>query len=335
VLDGSPAAQGRQMAWLAGQRVAPLLRAARVRLLPETLFHGDRSEQWVARMDPAHRDEIDAFAAALGRDAATLRRANVLVDSQCSALVSPARTGQPLLVARNMDFFPAGLIGRHSTLIIQRRPDRLAVASIGWPGYAGVVSGMNAKGLTACVLLHHGMPRHDDGVPVCFRIRELLETCPDVASAAAALHHGPRLASGHYILLADASTSALLWQDTDGIRQDDPVDGWLAASNWGRRDGRPTDRRGRLMLAAANAAQTHGWNRDTLRASIGPSRLWACNAQAMVFVPGERSLDLAIGDALRPAATQDWWRMDLGPVLDGQAPTAQPWQALSSNITAL
>src|SRR5690606_20436751 len=111
---------------------------------------------------PQHRAEIAATAAASGLAEAKLATAHLVIECMCSAIAVLPDQDRPLRVARNMDFFPADLLGAQ-TLVQVWRPDdgRRAVASIGWPGFSGVISGMSDAGLSACILLNFagaGMP---------------------------------------------------------------------------------------------------------------------------------------------------------------------------------
>src|SRR6185436_5650885 len=124
-----------------------------------------------------HRAELRAFARAAHIDAGALQRANLVVDTSCSALVRLAdpATGQPLMVARNMDFFPAAVLGRATLVSVMRPTGKQAFASVGWPGYNGVISGMNARSLSACILLNYASGQARAGTPIAYRAREILE----------------------------------------------------------------------------------------------------------------------------------------------------------------
>ncbi|MCK6487805.1 MAG: C45 family peptidase [Planctomycetes bacterium] len=266
------------------------------------------------------REEIRATAAAAGVAEGSLIAANVLTDTQCSALVSPPLDGRPLMVARNMDFFPAAALGPGTVVMALRPAGRHAFVNVGWPGLAGVVSGMNDAGLTACVLLNHQGRARCEGMPVLFALRTLLEDCASLDQALAALAATP-VASPHYILLADQASSALAWHDRDGFHSHRPEAGWLACSNGPRTaDGMPDDDRGtrlrQLGRGVAPAEVDPAWMRRSLTATY----LAGINAQAMLFVPATRRLELATGTGLHPAALQPWHGLDCAPLLAGGDP---------------
>ncbi len=281
-----------------------------------------RTEALTDGIHADHRAELRAYARAARIDAGALQRANLVVDTCCSALVSlpDAASGRPLMVARNMDFFPAAVLGRATVVSVVRPLGKHAFASVGWPGYNGVISGMNARGLSACILLNYGSVGARAGTPIAYRAREVLEGASTVDEAAA-LFASTAIASSHYLLLADASSTAIVWQDEDGVHRHDPRDGWLACSN-GERDlasGLAVDDRGRCLRALAGSVGANGVGVDEawMRAATTASYLTGINAQAMVFVPGRRVLQLAVGTASEPAAAAAWSEVDLSAALDG------------------
>lgn len=317
-LSGTPAERGRQMAALVGRQGADLL--AVMRLNPKAaLADRERLRRALAATRPGDRAEIAAFAAAAGLPADDLLLANATIETMCSAVAHlPSAT-----VARNMDFFPPGELGRATLLQIVREPGRRTYAAVGWPAMCGVISGMNDAGLSACILLNWKGEDPPPGEPLAFRVRAILQDCGDVAAGLAALAAAP-VGSRHYVLLADRGDAAIAWWTPDGLRIDRPRDGWLVASNWIRAGGEPRadDRRGRCLAdacAALGAEAPDGrWFRRVLSASYMP----LLNAQAMVLRHRERRLELALASGLRPAATGPWQRVELGPLLDGASADA-------------
>jgi hypothetical protein len=338
---GTPTEIGAQAGTLLGAQLRPMLRLMMPAVLPRRL--DGTLPGLVAGIPDELRTELAAVAKAAGVDHGDLMATNVTVDAFCSALVrgpsadfaqdhgrSRAHTGRPLRVARNMDFFPAEAIGSNTVLTVFRPAGRHAFVSVGWPGYAGVVSGMNAHGLVGCILLRHAAPplgRPGTPPPMACRVRQVLETCATVEEALAEFSRP--VASGHYLLLADATTAALAWHDRDlGMQVHHLHQDWLCADNAERhRNGLALGERavllGRLALQCQMAADAGGtaasapgdaaWMRRTLTAVYQNG----INAQAMLFEPATRTLQVATGTAVRPAATGTWRTLDLGRALDG------------------
>jgi hypothetical protein len=321
VVAGTPQELGAAEGELFAARIAPLLKLMtwqpRLLLARRTA----RFRATLAAISPATQVRLTAVAAASGVAARTLLEANALVDAQCSAVVALPAAGQPLRVARNMDFFPARQLGPETILQIVRGNDQRAYASITWPGSAAVISGMNDAGVVACILLNLAGADLPGGEPVGLRLAAILAHETTLAGAVARFAASP-VGSSHYVLLADAENATLIWQDHDGLHQDHPVDGWLIADNGPRRNGTPCDARGCQLAAQARnctAPPDAAW----LRRSLTASYMLGINAQAMLFEPASRTLELALGSAAaQPAATAQWQRIPLADLFAGTV-TAQ------------
>jgi len=314
---GEPAAMGAALGSAFRREIPPLLSLMGIRTVGLELFSAKKLKALLAAIPERYRTEITAMAQASGVPEDKLLAANALVDTQCSALVAPATADRPQRIARNMDFFPAEALGKGTVLIRFAPVGRHALVSIGWPGTAGVVSGINDVGLTACILLNHNGESRTGGEPILLRIRTLLETCATVDEAVAAFAASP-VASGHYVLLADGTTSAVTWQEPDGVHRHDPAAGWLACSNGERNQhGTAADERGTTLQALVGHGEPDpAW----MRQSLTTTYLKGINAQAMVFTPATRTLELALGSSTAPAALQTWKRIELAGLLAGEAP---------------
>lgn len=314
-LSGTPEQRGRQAAALVGRQGADLL--AVMRWTPqEVVADKERRAAVLGATRASDRAELDAFAAATGADRDALLRANATIETMCSAVAHvPSAT-----VARNMDFFPADALGPATMAQVVREPGRRSYAAVGWPAMAGVISGINDAGLSACILLNWKGGDPAPGEPLAFRVRAILQDCADVEAGLAAMRAAP-VGSRHYVLLVDARTAAVAWWAPDGPHVDRPsADGWLVASNW-IRDGsgpRADDERGGSLVsacAALTAAPDATWFRRVLSASY----MTGLNAQAMVLSSRDRRLELAVAEGLTPAALGGWHVVELGPLLDGAA----------------
>lgn len=312
-LSGTPEQRGRQAAALVGRQGADLL--AVMRWTPQEVLAGkERRAAVLAATRAGDRAELDAFAAATGADADALLRANATIETMCSAVVHvPSAT-----VARNMDFFPADALGPATLVQVVREPGRRTYAAVGWPAMAGVISGINDAGLSACILLNWKGGDPAPGEPLAFRVRAILQDCADVEAGIAAMRAAP-VGSGHYVLLVDARTAAVAWWAPDGPQVDRPSpEGWLVASNWIRNGHIPRadDARG-CSLVAASAALAAAPDGSWFRRVLSASYMTGLNAQAMVFSSRDRRLELAVAEGLAPAALNGWHAVELGPLLDG------------------
>ncbi len=314
---GSPSAGAAAQGTLLGEPAKQLL--GLMSCQPQFMLQRRRRDfaKTLAAISDADRVAITALAKAAKLKPDDLLAANALVDVCCSAVVSPPLAERPQWIARNMDFFPAGPLGRHTVLHVTREDDRHAYAAVAWPGCLSVVSGINDAGLCGFLLLHHGGATHPGGEPIGLRLRAILQHETTVAGAAARFAATP-VASGHYLLLADGRDARVIWQGADGINSDAPADGWLAATNGRRVDGQPADERGerlREVIAEAPPMPDAAWMRRIPSCSYMPG----INAQAMILEPASLTLWLATGDATHPAALATWHRIDLRGWLAGTA----------------
>ncbi len=316
VLSGTPEQTGKQ----AGELLAPQIRTilSLVRLSPQFHLTGKEAALLEANIPAAHLAELEAMARAAGVDRNRLVSANVALDTLCSALVTGADGKGPVRVGRNMDFFPGGLLGPATVLAVRRQPGLHAFAAVTWPGYGGVVTGMNDAGVTVAILQNYGSPKEPRaGTPAAFRAREILETAGTLEEAAACFRSGP-VASCHFLLLADAKNACVVWQDAEGdFHRQNAANGWLAWSN-GKPDAQQRQHDGRAERLAALIAAPPPPERVTdawLRATITGVRLKAINAQVMLLNPAALTLDLARARPFRSAGTQPWLRVELKPLL--------------------
>jgi hypothetical protein len=309
-LTGDGAQMGRQQAELLGAQARKLLTL--VERSPQ--FHPSTAD--VARLEkhlaPEHVAEMAALAQAtkITREAAI--SANVALDTLCTVLVTGADGRGPVRVARNMDFFPAGVLGPATVVMIRKPAGRHTFAAVTWPGYAGVITGMNDAGVTAAILQNKMDERlFADGTPIAFRAREILEEAADLEQAAAVFARS-LVASSHFLLLADTRSACIVWRDVAGkLHRRDAQNGWLAWSN-GTPDELNVQHEARaVQLAAAIAAAPAQVSDDWLKANIVAVRLRKINAQVMLFKPGELSLELARAKLWRSAGTQPWSRLEL------------------------
>jgi hypothetical protein len=108
-----------------------------------------------------------------------------------------------VLAARVFDFEAGDIFDRDKAVFLVREEGAIPFASVAWPGFVGVVTGMNAEGVVAVV--HGGRAREPspDGLPVAFSLREVLERAHDTEEAAAILSAQHVMVS-HIVFLADA-----------------------------------------------------------------------------------------------------------------------------------
>ena len=301
-----------------------------------TMKNADGVAELQKAVPEAYRTELTAWAEAATIDIKALLLANLAVDMLCTAVVHvpDPTSGLPVTVARNMDFSPADRLGKMTVIIARRPTGRRASLSISWPGYTGVVSGMNDAGVSACLLLNHDAKRNEKGDPLGFVLRAMLEQCGTLEEAAT-FFTGHLVVSSNYVLLADQTTAAVVWQDGRGPHRVNPRQQWLLCTN-ARIDqdtGIPDDARGRHVqkLTTGHAPPDLDWMRGVLSASY----MHNINAQAMILVPATRMIHLATASGVRAAALSAWHALDGARMMAGDAldklplttsgPLTKPW----------
>ncbi|MEO7096012.1 MAG: C45 family peptidase [Polyangiales bacterium] len=125
-------------------------------------------------------------------------------------------TSGHVLLARAFDFEAGDTFDRDKVVFLVREPGRIPFASVGWPGFVGVVSGMNRDGVA--MVVHGGRagePRAE-GVPVVFSLREALATAHTTEEAVRVLSAHPVLVS-HIVIVTDAAGDVAVVERAPGV----------------------------------------------------------------------------------------------------------------------
>jgi isopenicillin-N N-acyltransferase like protein len=115
---------------------------------------------------------------------------------------SMTRNGH-VVVARAFDMETDEVLDHDKAVFLVREDGAIPFASVAWPGFVGVVTGMNAEGVF--VVVHGGRagnPRAE-GMPVVFSLREVLERAHDSDEGVAILRSQEVMVS-HIVFVADA-----------------------------------------------------------------------------------------------------------------------------------
>ena len=151
--------------------------------------------------------EIDAMAEAAAVPKEWARRANVFPELfHCSgiALRGKATAAGTLYHGRVLDYMTqAGLQNVAAVMAFQPK-GRNAWVSVGYAGFCGTVSAMNATGLAMGEMGGRG-EGYLDGIPMSFMMREIVERFDTTADAVAYMKSVPRTCEYFYVL-SDAKT---------------------------------------------------------------------------------------------------------------------------------
>ena len=120
------------------------------------------------------------------------------------------------LYARAFDFEAAEVFDRDKAIFVVREDGKIPFASVAWPGFVGVVTGMNAEGVAVSVNGGRAREPSTTGMPVAFSLRETLEQAHDTAEAIAILSRQPVMVS-HLIFVGDAKGRYAVVERAPGI----------------------------------------------------------------------------------------------------------------------
>lgn len=119
-----------------------------------------------------------------------------------------------LLLARNLDFSPSEGFNKRKVLYFINPSDGYKFISYSWPGFIGVVSGMNEHGL--CVVLHaaKSKPTLKTGTPVSILAREILQYSKTLEDARQILSKKDTFVSELFLIVAPVDNSAIVFEKT-------------------------------------------------------------------------------------------------------------------------
>lgn len=249
-LAGDPEEMGKQQGELLIKALRPLCE------LPKAIVERDAwgGAAWpvivgmgrgaMHRVPDRFRRELDAAAqhAKISKEEAdALIALNALFEvrdvANCSAfIVEPERsaTGQ-MLFGRNLDLPSFGCADRFSLVTVYRPKGRHAFASVGFPGFGGVISGMNDAGLAIASLTSYDSA--DDspefnplGTPLYLTFRRILEECTTVEEAQRLLRGG-KYTTWMILAACDTRRSAVFEITTKDVVTRRAEDFLLAATN--------------------------------------------------------------------------------------------------------
>jgi isopenicillin-N N-acyltransferase like protein len=118
--------------------------------------------------------------------------------------------------ARVFDFEAAEVFDKDKVVFIVHEDGKIPFASVAWPGFVGVVTGMNAEGVAVAV---HGGRSHEPsvhGVPVAFSLREVLASARDTREAVRILSEQQVMVS-HLVFVGDAAGHFAVVERAPGV----------------------------------------------------------------------------------------------------------------------
>jgi hypothetical protein len=120
------------------------------------------------------------------------------------------------LFARAFDFEAADVFDSDKVVYLVHETGKIPFASVAWPGFVGVVTGMNAEGVALAV--HGGRAREPSttGIPVAFSLREALASARNTGEAVAVLSSQPVMVS-HLVFVGDGAGGFAVVERAPGV----------------------------------------------------------------------------------------------------------------------
>jgi hypothetical protein len=244
---GEPEARGRRHGQILGADIRRLRREILTYLARISLFAGALPLygllQWMARgfwpsIPPHLQQEMAALAAGAEVGLGSILLLNVVDDlannsPRCSALAAgESRTaGGDYVMGRNLDYpvFTAPLTELQTLFLIEPHQGQ-RLASLAWPGYVGVCTGINGAGVALAQLSAMSRDRSLKGTPAALRFRQALEDGDTVAAVAARILELPGTIGNNLMLCGPREALVLEVSARQGaVRR--PLHGLLTATN--------------------------------------------------------------------------------------------------------
>jgi len=188
---------------------------------------------------PAHlHEEMRGLAAGADVVFPAILIINVIDDvgnngPMCSALAAGGRRSESgaFIVGRNLDYpLFTDMLVEFQTLFLVEPDGGLPFASLAWPGYVGVCTGINRAGVTLSQLASMSLDCTLKGVPAALRFRQALEREATVAGVAARVLGAPGTIGNNLLLAGPREAVVLELSATRGaIRH--PAQGLITVTN--------------------------------------------------------------------------------------------------------
>ncbi len=338
-----------ELRWVDGQRIAmlsgtpeeiglahaKLLREEAIRCLDSVLHtfgtvQTVRTGRWFrfdldaayARLSPHipedHKRELVALADGLGWDRKLVQSLNVFPELfHCSgfAVFDSATVDGKLYHGRVLDYMTTiGLQDSCVTFIVA--PDeKYSFANIGYGGFTGSVSGMNAEGISLGEMGGKGEGMWD-GVPMATLMRRALEECRTLDEVKNLWTQSPRTCEYYYVF-SDGKTN----QSVGVAATPQKIEFILPGADHellgkGIRDAVVLSAGSRLEKLRERVAQKHGKiDAETAMWLMSRPVAMQSNLHNVLFIPADGVLYVANADHQHPAAERPYVKIDLRALL--------------------
>lgn len=275
-----------------------------------------------ARLSPhipeRHKIETRALASSLELDEDLMESLNVFPELfHCSgfAIFGSATVDGKMYHGRVLDYMTAiGLQDAATTFIVEAE-GQIPFANVGYAGFVGSVSGMNAKAISLGEMGGRGEGNWD-GVPMATLMRRALEECETLDQVKSLWTNSPRTCEYYYVF-ADGKTNQAVGvaalpesiefimpgQSHERLGEGIPDTVVLSAGS-------------RLETLRARVSEKHGsFDETTAQWLMSRPVAMESNLHNVLFVPADQVLFVANADHKRPAAECPYVRLDLKQLL--------------------
>ncbi|MHC4876329.1 MAG: C45 family autoproteolytic acyltransferase/hydrolase [Planctomycetota bacterium] len=299
-------------------------------------FRHDLADAY-ARLSPhipeRHKVETRAMAAALGLDEDTVETLNVFPELfHCSgfALFGKATKDGKLYHGRVLDYMTAIGLQDAATTFVVHVDGHIPFANVGYAGFIGSVSGMNARAISLGEMGGRGEGQWD-GVPMATLMRRALEECSTLDDVMDLWKNSPRTCEYYYVF-ADGKTNRAVGvaAEPESIEFISPGQAHERLGE-GIKDAVVLSAGSRLQKLRERVQQKYGqFDAELGQWLMSRPVAMQSNLHNVLFVPEDGILYVANADHKRPAAERPYVRLNLHELLNSMQQPSTLTTATSS-----
>ena len=310
-VGGSPHEMGRALGELTGEQAKSLTAGYMRVFAPDAAGDMPLAREMAAHIPDWHHQEIDGFAQGSGMDRDDVLLGQCFLDihkvALCTTIAASGdatATGE-MILGRNLDF-PALALAHEAGMVVVYEPSGgRRHCGVTWPGFLGLLSGMNTDGLSLAMMLVYGHMRreHLHGQPFPLVFRRVLAECANTTQAVELLRKRPYCTATN-VMIADkgrVAARAQLHPQQATIKQTGNGVNALACTNHFLEPGYKafafTWFSSAWRLARMNRAIKSGEKLDVPRVKqlLQQTAMPGINLQRIIFQPEKLELELALG----------------------------------------
>lgn len=276
---------------------------------------------WAKETEPfipeRYREEMKGLAEGADLPYEEVLVVNTMVDRfqtiACSTVVASgdATKGGEVYFGRNLDFPGRNVLQKMTVVVVWSPEGGTPLAAVTWPGMLGVLSGMNAEGVSGATMLVHKGRERRPGLPYLLMYRQALEGAKTKDDVHASIVQAKRTSSNNFMVVDATGASDVIEFDPEEVVRRPAAHGCNCSTNFFAseelRDRCLPMGKGRYESLEEFLARERGRIDLPLvkQALADVATPFYLNIQAMVFLPAKREIHLSEGGAL-PAAKQPY-----------------------------